>query len=338
MSDYIRADTWIGFCDLIDEFGGDSKAVLAASNISPDDLVPVDRYLPMSRFIAMLNHAVESTGRLDFGLQFGTRRRLTQVGVVGLAMQNGVNWRSIIDIGVKVGRIANPLVTARLEACEAPDAYFLWMDDTGCPLPDREQGVERTVAFTISTARSLVRPDFKPLAVQFEHDQIAGLDAYEAVLGVTPTFGHRRTGLIISADDIDRPIASADPAVGSVAMAYLESQNLIEAGDLVRAARLTARSLVELRETSAENLAAALGVEVRTLQRKLKDGGTTIETAFDDARRALAERLLTDNVHSLEQIAELLGYGNASTLTRNCKRWFGLTPAKARIALADKRA
>lgn len=338
MENFIRADAWIGFCELIDEFGGDHASVLEASGLTQDDLLPVDRYLPMTRFIDMLNHAVESTGRLDFGLQLGLRRHLSQVGAVGLAMQNGANWRSIVDIGVKVGRIANPLVTARLRPADAEGFEFLWMDDSAAKVPDMQQGMERTVAFTIATAKRLVRPDFVPVAIQFRHARIAPLDDYVAALGIAPTFEQPRTGLLIETKDIDRPILTADPELGGAAMAYLERQNLIAAGDTLRAARLTARSLVELGDASSANLARALGTEVRTLKKLLKDEGTGIESLFDEARRSLVQRLLEDNLHSIAEISDLLGYSSPSTLNRNCNRWFGASPAQIRASSPESAA
>ncbi len=330
MSDFIRADAWIGLCDLIDELGGDSSAVLAASGLSGDDLLPVDRYLPMTRFIATLNHAVESTGRKDFGLRLGQRRQLTHIGVVGLAMANGDNWRSIIDIAARIGHIANPLVTYAVEPGPHAGAQFIWVDDRGASVADHEQAIERTTTFILRSARNLVRPDFVPLGVHFRHDQMAGSEAYVDALGVMPLFNQPKNGLIVATEDLDRAILSRSSELRKLALSYLEDSGLIEKDDLLRAAEISARSLVELGAGTADDLAQALEIEKRTLQRRLKQHGVTIEQLLDDARRSLVERLLTDGVHTISQIAYALGYATPAPLTRNCKRWFGDTPANLR--------
>jgi len=69
----------------------------------------------------------------------------------------------------------------------------------------------------------------------------------------------------------------------------------------------------------------------RTLQRRLADEGTVLEDLRDAVRRELAERYLAEPGMPLLRIAELLGYSEASALTRACNRWFGMSPRALRM-------
>ncbi len=333
MREFIRADAWIGLCDLIDELGGDSADVLKSSGLSPEQLSPVDRYLPTSCFIATLKYAVASTGRKDFGMLLGLRRQLTSIGVVGLALANGENWRSIIAVAQRIGHVANPLISYQLAPTSRPGAEMIAVIPSDAADPDYHQVVERTVGFILTSARNLVRPDIVPLAVHFAHDRIADMDAYRAVLGVAPDFNQPASGLVVTTEDLDRPIASRSNEISKMALSYLEAQGLTRDNELLRAAQTSARALVELRAGGASELARTLGMELRTLQRRLKDEDATVEGVFDDARRSLLERLLIDDVHTNAQIAHALGYSSEATLNRNCKRWFGDTPSSVRSML-----
>ena len=67
----------------------------------------------------------------------------------------------------------------------------------------------------------------------------------------------------------------------------------------------------------------------RTLQRRLREEGTTFEDIKDEARRALAERYLAHPDVPLAQVTAALDYSEQSALTRSCQRWFHTTPSGA---------
>jgi AraC-like DNA-binding protein len=73
----------------------------------------------------------------------------------------------------------------------------------------------------------------------------------------------------------------------------------------------------------------------RTLQRRLREEGTTFEAIKDEARQDLAQRYLAQPDVPLTQITALLGYSEQSALGRSCRRWFGATPREMRALLAS---
>ena len=77
-------------------------------------------------------------------------------------------------------------------------------------------------------------------------------------------------------------------------------------------------------------VADALSMHPRTLQRRLREKGTTFEDLKDEARRDLAQRYLSSPDVPLTQVTALLDYGEQSALTRSCQRWFQMTPRALR--------
>jgi AraC-like DNA-binding protein len=75
-----------------------------------------------------------------------------------------------------------------------------------------------------------------------------------------------------------------------------------------------------------------LGVSQRTLARRLADDGVTFKNLVDDVRKERAQEYLKGGRHSLEEIAALLGFADASAFSRAYKRWEGSTPGQARGA------
>ncbi len=82
-----------------------------------------------------------------------------------------------------------------------------------------------------------------------------------------------------------------------------------------------------------ENVASALDVSPRTLQRRLADNGLTFTQVIDEVRFVSARQLITKH-HKLADVATQLGYADAGSFTRAFERWTGMSPQKYRNQFA----
>ena len=71
----------------------------------------------------------------------------------------------------------------------------------------------------------------------------------------------------------------------------------------------------------------------RTLQRRLKEEGSSFQELLDHTRRELARSYLADSRRALGQVADSLGFADQSNFFRACRRWFGVSPGQYRDAL-----
>lgn len=83
---------------------------------------------------------------------------------------------------------------------------------------------------------------------------------------------------------------------------------------------------------TAKEVAHALHLGQRTLQRRLSDLGLGFYEVLDSTRRTLAEGYLADPTLSLSEVAYLLGYAEQASFFRAFRRWHGQTPAAFRRA------
>lgn len=77
-------------------------------------------------------------------------------------------------------------------------------------------------------------------------------------------------------------------------------------------------------------MAAAHHVSPRTLIRRLRDEGTTYQTLLDQTRAELACWWLSQTETPVQDIAERLGFADASNFSRTFRRWCGATPSAYR--------
>jgi AraC-like DNA-binding protein len=85
------------------------------------------------------------------------------------------------------------------------------------------------------------------------------------------------------------------------------------------------------KELDTEVIASKLGVNLRTLQRRVKEQNTTLKALIEKARYNSAKSLLLADELSAEQVAQQLGYSDISNFMRSFKRWSGSTPKKFKV-------
>ena len=77
-------------------------------------------------------------------------------------------------------------------------------------------------------------------------------------------------------------------------------------------------------------IASQLGMSERTLQRRLKEEGTSFQALLDRTRHYLARELLRNTRVPLTDVALQLGFSEPSTFFRAFKKWEGMTPGQFR--------
>ena len=79
-----------------------------------------------------------------------------------------------------------------------------------------------------------------------------------------------------------------------------------------------------------EGLSAELGMAPRTLRRHLAAEGTSFRKLVDGVRQALAEEMLAHRM-TVDEIAERLGYSEASSFVHAFKRWKGTSVVRTSV-------
>lgn len=83
-----------------------------------------------------------------------------------------------------------------------------------------------------------------------------------------------------------------------------------------------------------EDVAKALTVSPRTLQRRLEAEGTSFGEVWDESRRQVACKHLRNPKIAIKEVAYMLGFSEPSTFYRAFRRWTGATPMDYRRSVA----
>lgn len=146
-------------------------------------------------------------------------------------------------------------------------------------------------------------------------------------LGIMPERSHAAY-VAFSPEDAKRRFISENPSLWADIEADLKLQ-LAAQNDRWPVIDRTRGALVDLMpsgRTGAEDVALALGISRSTLQRRLRDEGTTYQVVLDTTRRDMATRYLSKTTLRADEIASVLAYRDANSFSRSFRRWTGLTP------------
>lgn len=341
MREIIRASAWAGFADLVDGLGGDSQAIFASAQLDPRLLEDAERYLPLKQFIECQALAAERLKRKDFGLLLGQTQTMSVLGALSIAIINSPTARNGIEIAARFMHVHNPAFQLSLAPLPQPDRGTN-RELLACEVKlrnnaRREQNDERIVSNIHRALKQLGGETYRPHDIWFAHKQIAPLSVYREVFGVTPLFEQPAMGIVIDRKVLDSWRPGGSNQMREVAEAYLLQKSAPQGKVFSKSVANMARSLMNGGEFTPMQTARALGMHERTLQRRLREEGSSFEKIKDEARREWAEALLVQPSVSLSQIALMLGYADPSAFSRSCRRWFGEAPRTYRLRLAGSR-
>ncbi len=177
--------------------------------------------------------------------------------------------------------------------------------------------------------------DVRPTRVRFAYIRPSGGREFERFFGCSVEFGAPSDQLEFSNETLALPLITADPLLLEVLRPFCEEAARTRntaAGSHRASVENEVQRLLPQGRASAEPVAKALALSVRTLQRRLSEEGTTFAEVVDQLRRSLALQYLKDPGFPPAQIAWLLGYEEPTSFNHAFRRWTGHSPSAARKA------
>ena len=101
---------------------------------------------------------------------------------------------------------------------------------------------------------------------------------------------------------------------------------------LVDDVRLALSEMMSGARPAIATVAKSLGMSLRTMQRRLRELGTTYQDLLDDVRQRSARRLLANTDLGVGEIAFVLGFEEVNSFMRAFQAWERTTPAKWRAS------
>ncbi|BFM17844.1 hypothetical protein R50073_40270 [Maricurvus nonylphenolicus] len=344
--DYISSDYLVSFKDFCLSNGIDLLSVMTAiedGDISPDYILSPPPFIDAGTLFQLYQHIHEiREDPLAIAWKFARWQSAKNAhGSLGLAIRNAENFIQSAELMIRFGRLRTDLSTLSLTIEE--DKLFFTIKENNADLlsltPEASQFIFSSYLLNAETFLRLSLPesDRGYPSTLYLKDKIVRESIAEADNRVTIIEGSSINALCIPLEIAEKRFSTYKAKVYQRFLSILEKelQSLPDQGFLGKL-----RSLItacDWHEVSIENLAAQLNLSVSTLQRRLRDEGTTFHDIKHQERVAAAKELLLLSQHSLETIADTLGYSNTSNFTKSFKTTEGCSPQEFRTLNKLKR-
>lgn len=303
--------------------------LLAAARIEASELEDDDGHLPQAVERRLWREAVRLTGDEDFGLHLSEKLAVETFGALGFAVRSSATVGEAFERTARYLRliVRGPALTIEVEG----DVARLVHEPPRGPAPSRHS-VELLFGNLVRIGKRGAEGRFSPRLVSFRHEAPARVEEHRRLLGPELRFGAARDEMVIDRACLARPKADAEPALGAVLDQHLGALLSAQPEDASFLQRVRSALAAEIArgEPALSALAARLRMSPRSLQRRLRQEGSSLSAVLDDLRAELAARYLRESRESISEVAFLLGFSEVSTFHRAFKRWTGVTPAAYR--------
>ncbi len=324
------SSTWVrGVVEMFAAAGVDIDALLRDAGVERAALHDPSQRFSIDDVSALWELAVARSGKHTLGLKRELAATYGKLGVVGYAMMACPTLLSALERLVRYMSVVSNAATFELH--DDPEGRWLELGHAGGERPVPRQRSEFGMLTILSFCSWITGRDVVPLAIEFVDPHPGDTRVHDAAFGCPLRFGRLANRALLRRSDLALPLSARDSAISALHEKLVEDELVrLEGAQTSHRVRHVLANSLSCAEPRREQVAAALKMSDRTLQRRLHAEGTSFQQLLDDTRRELAQLYLRKSRGSLQHVAEMLGFEDQSNLFRACKRWFGESPGRYR--------
>lgn len=314
--------------DALEASGLDAQALLASAGFAPDAFSDPNARHPFEATDRLWQVAAKALNDPACGLRISQFVRPTTFHALGYAVFASATLREALHRLVRYSRLVSDASDLMLEtSAESARLSFVFPEERPSAAPE---SIDAVMSLIVRTCRTLTDRSFSLLCVEQRRPRPADTTPYERFFRCRIQFDASADALTFSAASLDQTLPSANPELArhndELVRTYLAE---MERGNLVDRVR---KALVEslAGDASPAQVARALGLSERSLQRHLAQHGTSFAQVLNETRRELACAYLREPRWSVTEIAFLLGFEDSSSFARAFRRWTGSSPSAFR--------
>lgn len=311
--------------------GEEPMEILESVGIDPSHVINPDRRIDVARMQKLWRQCVLVTGRPAFGLLAAEQVQPNTLQGLGLAFLASDTVHDALARLARFSRVISSGLALRLE--EEGELTELIVDVPAVVLQQDFEfaAIDFGIGMIMKMCDLTLGEYVSPLHVQLQRPSPEDIDEFASLLGSRVSFDQADTRITFVTADISGRLINANPELARINDEQVETYLATFLDSSV--VHLTAAAIVESLSQGVPGqgeIAAQLNMSGRTLQRKLKQEGSSFSTLLQDCRCELAQKYLSQPQRSVIEVAYQLGFSEPSTFSRAFKQWTGQSPAEYR--------
>ena len=192
--------------------------------------------------------------------------------------------------------------------------------------------IEQDISALINIGIFVMNKDYtehnRPIEIHFRHKPAAEIKEYERILKTRVLFNQKYNQAIFPTSILSMPTYNPNKRIAHILNEEL--QLLLSEVENQNTLTLRLWRLFHYKETrinlDIESVAKAFSITPRTLQRRLRQEGTSFQDQLKIFRTQQAKCLLDNKKMNISEIAFAMGFNDNSAFHKAFKRWTGCTP------------
>lgn len=314
-------------------FGGAAETVerlLTGTGLHQMDMDEPDLALPASALLTICDNVAEMVGE-DWFLNLPILWSTDAHSELGLAMRVAPDFRAAIDVMSEFAQYRWPIMHLERRDDRANIVITL---ELLLPVSRKNRYFAMCVAFlsfqTIVNAMLIQKAN--AIRYEFEGDPPPYAARLAELFSGKVSWGHGRSTITIPQDLAVQVSPMASPVLFTTLLRALRKIASDQGQKQPMISQKVAITLdnVTLGRLDAEEVAQRIGISRRTLERRLREEGTSFRELSNTSLKQRLEQALRDPAISAESMAEKLGFHDASSLLRASRRLFGASLSQLR--------
>ena len=282
-----------------------------------------------NEYCYLLDVASAKCKDVDFGLHVGEAIKPGHYGVLGYACMSSRTFEEIVGRMQRYQYLVSDIGANTIQ--QQGDTIQFQFECNTSPYPPR-QLAEEHLAGIVTFFHWIGRADKAPTRVHFQHSTPDNINEHKRIFACPVLFDQAETAIYFPAAYLTEALPQADSTVSKMMDSYAEEllAKLPKGEGLLDQTEVALAELLQNGEPSLEGLASHLGINIRSLQRRLKEFNLSYHGLLEKIRHQHALSYIHQERLSLTDIAFLLGFSEQSSFQRAFKRWTGETPGRFR--------
>jgi AraC-like DNA-binding protein len=306
-------------------YGIDADTLFEEVGLDPRLLADPDARYPLSKMVKLWAHALDRTGDPCFGLTVAQQWHPTTWHALGYAW---LASSTLEDALKRMVRYSSMITTSGVFVLEDRGTSIrLIVHPHSKEVPRPAAVADTFLGNVIHMCRMSFGDDFNPLRVYFCQSGEGCRKKRSEFFRSPIEYGSEDWAIDFDPDSIRRPLATANAALAHANERIIaEYLPRLELGTTTSKVKAMLVDHLPSGEATEEGLAESMNLSRSSLQRRLREEGTTYRAVLQEVRCELAGKMLLDGSKTLNEVSFLLGFADLSAFSRAFKRWTGLAP------------
>jgi AraC-like DNA-binding protein len=324
---FIRSGLLIAYADATGSLGLDPYRMMRKVGLPVVALENPNLKIPVDRVQALLAESARAGVCEEFGLLVGRAFKLSMKGALGSLIREQPTVRAGVEALKRYLRYQNDNVEIGIDERDglAVIEPVLLSQRTQ---RDRQM-VEMTVAMKLQILRALLGEAWMPVRVTFVHDPPKNPRPYRDNFGAVQ-FNQPINSIVLSSTDLDTALPDADAEMAREIARYIEGRAKPASGAVADTMSDLISRLLPTGHCGVDEVASQLGIDRRTVHRRLAGEGQSFTQLLDTARRAVATEELSRGDQPLSVVMRQAGFSSPSSFSRWFHQAYGIQPSEFR--------